>query len=338
MNGLISELIPNDILTAFEKTLSDHLGSEVTILGKVPEGKEGGISYAVMLNGSEAGCICGPELEPDGKNAALIKGCAGILSKLLYYRYLQNQRTEAMEKSIKSQSEFMTQFAEEVRTSVREMALYISDSTGKEGEMDIVRSMDLLMARTLKVGNVMEGSRDFLDSINGVFELNESVYDVRDVVENQISHNMDRAMKKGNTLNYVIADDVPKRLMGDAGHVGTILGKLIENSIRFTQNGFVTAEVSTEKTTYGCLLKLKVSDGGVGIEPRQAEYIKSYMESRGFSDAKNEEFEMLGFSLIGFCVNAMTGSIELNTEQGRGTVFEIRLPQLPVDGGDRNEF
>ncbi len=341
----VTDFIPTDILNELKSVLSDYTESDVSIENELPDyyehyqsGKEGRIFAPLMLNGQKTGFIIAENIVCDKKNSAFIEGSAKVLSKILYHRYLLMQRSESMEKSIRSQSEFLTQFADDVKKSVSEMFLYLSDSSKEERESEIKKSIDVLMARTLKLGNMVDGSMDYVEAVSGVFDLNEAVYDIRDVVENQISRNMERALEKNDSLTYTIGDDVPERLMGDPGHVGTILGKLIENAILYSENSFIKVVISTEFSTYGVMLVISVADGGVGIEPSQAEYIKNYMESRGFSDAKNEEFEMLGFSLIGFCVNAMSGSIDLSSKPGSGTEFVIRLPQLAVEGGTKNEF
>ena len=341
----VTDLIPTDILNELKSVLSDYTGSDISIENDLPDchendksGKDDRIIAPLILNGQEAGFIVAENIIYDEKNSAFIEGIARVLSKILYHRYLLMQQNESMEKSIRSQSEFLTQFADDVKKSVSGMFLYLSDSSNEDRESEIKKTIDVLMARTLKLGNMVDGGMDYVEAVNGVFELNEAVYDIRDVVENQISRNMERALEKNDTLTYTFADDIPERLMGDPGHVGTILGKLIENAVHYSENSFVKVMISTEFSTYGVTLVISVADGGVGIEPSQAEYIKSYMESRGFSDAKNEEFEMLGFSLIGFCVNAMSGSIELSSKQGSGTEFVIRLPQLAVEGGTKNEF
>ena len=55
------------------------------------------------------------------------------------------------------------------------------------------------------------------------------------------------------------------------------------------------------------------------------------MKSGGFSDIRSDESDMLGFSLIGFYVNIMSGVIELKSEPGKGTEFIVSIPQLAVD-------
>ena len=61
--------------------------------------------------------------------------------------------------------------------------------------------------------------------------------------------------------------------------------------------------------------------------------MRNYLSNRGLSDEHDDEFDMTGFSLVGYHINAMSGEFEMNSEIGKGTEFIIRIPQLEVTGG-----
>ena len=267
------------------------------------------------------------------KAAVFLSKTASVFSKIAYQRYLIVQKNQNIEDTARTQSEFLSRFANEMQQSVRELFLYISDSDGVRSMEEIQKNVDLLLARTMKLGSIVEDSVEYVNAMNGIFELNETVYDIRRIAELKLGEFIPRAEERNDTLTLSIEESVPKLLMGDSGRVGTIIGKLIENSIRYTENSTVQLHISAQEVSYSMILVIDVTDGGVGIEEKQAEYIKNYMSSRGFSDTRDEEFEMLGFSLIGYCVNAMSGTIELQSTLGEGTRFIISIPQLKVEGG-----
>ncbi len=265
--------------------------------------------------------------------AAFLSKIAGVLSKLAYQRYLIFQKNQNVEDAARTQSEFLTQFADEMQESVKELFLYLSEESGEKSTEHIHKNVDMLLARTMKLGSIVEDSVDYVNAMNGVFDLNESVYDIRRIAELKVSEFLAKAEEKNDTLDFKVEASVPKLFVGDHGRVSTIIGKLLENSIRYTENNVINLFISAEKVSYSTVLVIRVKDGGVGIEASQAEYIKNYMSSRGFSDSRDEEFEMLGFSLIGYCVNAMSGTIDIKSRLGIGTEFIIRLPQLAAEGG-----
>ncbi|HAV00521.1 MAG TPA: hypothetical protein DCW47_04940 [Lachnospiraceae bacterium] len=267
------------------------------------------------------------------KAAAFLTRAASVFSKIAYQRYLIVQKNQSVEDTARTQSEFLTRFSDDMVQSVRELFLYISDNGRERSMEEIQKNVDLLLARTMKLGSIVEDSVEYVNAMNGIFELNESVYDIRRIAELKLSEFIKRAEERNDSLSFNVDQSVPKLLMGDSGRIGTIIGKLIENSIRYTENAQVHLHISSEEISYSTILVIDVTDGGVGIEEKQAEYIRNYMSSRGFSDTRDEEFEMLGFSLIGYCVNAMSGTIDLQSVLGKGTRFVIKLPQLKVEGG-----
>ena len=275
-------------------------------------------------------CMSKEDIE---RTALFLSKMAGVLSKIAYQRYLVFQQNQNIEDTARTQSEFLTQFVDDMQQSVKELFLYLSDSGNDEASNQIRKNVDMLLARTMKLGAIVEDSVDYVNIINGIFDLNESVYDIRRLAELKVSEYLPRADEKNDMVEFRIGETVPALLMGDAGRMGTIIGKLVENAIRFTENGKICLEIEEEQLSYSSVVIIRVIDSGVGIE-KQLEYIKSYMSSRGFSNTKDEEFEMLGFSAIGYCVNAMKGSLDIRSRLGAGTEFIIRIPQLKVEEGE----
>ncbi|MBR2274976.1 MAG: PocR ligand-binding domain-containing protein [Lachnospiraceae bacterium] len=278
----------------------------------------------------ETRCLPKEDIE---RTALFLSKMAGVLSKIAYQRYLVFQQNQNIEDTARTQSEFLTQFADDMQQSVKELFLYLSDAGDEQATDHIQKNVDMLLARTMKLGSIVEDSVDYVNIINGIFDLNESVYDIRKIAELKVSEYLTKANEKNNTVEFRVDDNVPLLFMGDSGRVGTIIGKLIENAIRFTDNGKIHLVIEKEELSYSCILVIRVMDNGVGIEEKQLEYIKNYMSSRGFSDTKDEEFEMLGFSAVGYCINALSGSLDIKSRLGVGTEFIVRIPQLAVEEG-----
>ena len=313
------------------------------------------VDYAapIMLNGEFIGSFIGGQVRTEKvdeeklwktaidygedieRTSLFLSKMAGVLSKIAYQRYLVFQQNQNIEDTARTQSEFLTQFADDMQQSVKELFLYISDAGNEQATDHIQKNVDMLLARTMKLGSIVEDSVDYVNIINGIFDLNESVYDIRRIAELKVSEYLTKADEKNDTIEFRVSEDVPLLLMGDSGRVGTIIGKLIENSVRFTENGKIHLVIEKEEFSYSCILIIRVMDNGVGIEPEKLEYIKNYMSSRGFSDTKDEEFELIGFSAVGYCINALSGELDIKSRLGVGTEFIIRIPQLEVEGGEQ---
>ncbi len=275
------------------------------------------------------------EREEIDKTANFLSRLAEVLSRVAYQRYLAMQMHHTVEETAKNQSDFMMRFSTELKQNVSELYSFFSDKKNKSPDnYQAQKTVYGLMARTLELGSIVEDTMDYTNIINGDFTLRETVYNIRSVIEMKLKEHMAQADTMHNEMSLEVSENVPEKLMGDPARIGSTIGKLIENSNRYTQESWIRVSIDVKKNSYATDLIIRVADGGVGIEPEQAQYIRSYMTSRGFSEVRDEEFEMLGFSLIGYHVNAMSGRIELVSELGKGTEFIITIPQLAPEGGD----
>ena len=264
------------------------------------------------------------------KSAFFLSRIAEIISRIAYQKYQFMQKSEHDEQSVRSKNDVVVRFSNELKQKVAELTTFFSQATTKDPEGQIQRNVDKLLAQTLMLGAVVEDTMDYVEIMNGTFDLKESVYGPRSVFERKVMEYRQQAAEKGDTLTFSTDENVPDLIMGDPGRICSVIGKLVENSIRYTENSFIEVHIGSRTEGYALMLEISVRDGGVGIEKKQAAYIRSYMLSRGKTETTDEEFEMLGFSLVGYCVNAMHGDIELNSAPGEGTEFIVRIPQLAV--------
>ena len=129
-------------------------------------------------------------------------------------------------------------------------------------------------------------------------------------------------------ITFTIDDDVPEKLVGDPARIGGLIGKLIENSNQYNRGTWIRVDVENRKKSYSTDLVIRISDGGVGIDREQVEFMQEYLSGRGLKDERDEELDKAGLSLVGYHINAMSGKLEINSEPGRGTEFVITVPQL----------
>lgn len=268
------------------------------------------------------------------KAAYFLQRLAGVLSRVAFQSYQALLQNHEMKEDAKSQSDFMMQFSKELKQSVSEMYSFFSVGKSKE-DLDerIQKKVYGLMARTLELGSIVEDKFDYIDIKNGDFKLSETVYNIRAVVEMKIKEFTDQGEISGDKLSYSISDEVPEKLVGDPSRIGSMIGKLIESSNMYNKGTWIRVEVDARKESYSTDIIIRVADGGGGIEKKRLEFMRGYLSSRGLSEVRDEEFDKSGFSLVGYHINAMSGSLQIISEPGEGTEFIITIPQLMVTGG-----
>ena len=108
--------------------------------------------------------------------------------------------------------------------------------------------------------------------------------------------------------------------------LGQVIRKLIENAVKFTDQGSVLTTLDTSirnKRHYGVL---KVSDTGIGINDQFLPQIfdEFIQESRGFE--RKYEGVGLGLTIAKKILGLMDGFIEVESVKGKGSVFSIYIP------------
>ena len=265
------------------------------------------------------------------RSAQFLSDIAGILSKLAFQRYHLLEEKRQIERSTKIRTELLKKYSAGLNDDLQQLTEFLIQVADDGVEKDDVKTRTLseqMADNMFRHASELGDAIDYMDVENEDFALHENIYDVRWLIARRINEQQAIAEMKGDTILYTVDEDVPKFLAGDPSMVGSIIGKCIENSIRFTQGSDIEVRIHVRKQGYATMLIIEIADYGVGIEPEKLKEIEQYMQNRGKSDYFNDEFETLGFATVGYSVNAMFGTIEIDSKLGEGTTFTITLPQV----------
>jgi signal transduction histidine kinase len=119
-----------------------------------------------------------------------------------------------------------------------------------------------------------------------------------------------------------VSRDLP-RVMGGPARIEQILGNLISNAIKFNRSDVPTVEVGLREQTASHAV-LFVRDNGIGIEPEYHERIFGIFQRLH----KREEFEGTGagLAIVKRAVEALGGTIWIESTLGQGSTFSFTLP------------
>ena len=133
------------------------------------------------------------------------------------------------------------------------------------------------------------------------------------------------ASDKGLKLTSEIDDILPERLNGDSARLHQILVNLVNNAIKFTDQGSVRVRLFYyDETRWG----IEVTDTGRGIPESDIPYIfDTFRQVEGTATRIHGGFG-LGLSIVKQLVNLMNGEINVNSALNKGTTFKIILPMV----------
>jgi CheY-like chemotaxis protein len=166
---------------------------------------------------------------------------------------------------------------------------------------------------------------------SGKFVLIPAKYDIPSLINDTIIQNMIRIGSKPIKFNLHIEEDLPQTLIGDELRVKQIFNNLLSNAFKYTEKGTVDWYISGEIEENSVWLMSSIRDTGSGI--RREDIPKLFTDYNQVDLKSNTGIEGtgLGLSITKNLVNLMDGSITVESEYGKGSVFSIRIRQQYVD-------
>ncbi len=131
------------------------------------------------------------------------------------------------------------------------------------------------------------------------------------------------AESRGLTLETYATSNMPEKLYGDKQRLHQILVNLVNNAIKFTEEGGVKVRMYRENESHWTL---EVSDTGLGIpEMAQNDIFEPFRQLDG-SVTREYSGVGLGLAIVKQLVTMMSGTIVVKSEEGQGSTFSLVLP------------
>jgi len=113
----------------------------------------------------------------------------------------------------------------------------------------------------------------------------------------------------------------------DAGHLREVFSNLISNAIKYTKEGDVTVDISSENNR----VSIKVSDSGIGIPAEDISHLFQKFYRVDNTDTREIGGTGLGLYLSRRLIESMDGHLDVESTYGKGSTFIIDLPRMTQD-------
>ena len=288
------------------------MGRRIEIDAQRSDGTEFPIELSISATGS-------------GSDARYVAFMRDITDRRMAEESLKTAKDRA-EAANRAKAQFLAAISHEMRTPL----------TGILGALDLLAAGELTEQQRKFIRTANRSGHALLSVISDVLDISRleagkvdldiSVLDLEEIVEDVVEIIGNLAQERGNTIAVHIDGRLPGRLMGDPARIRQVLLNFATNAVKFTYDGFIDISVTELARNDGKVdVEISVRDTGPGISASDQEKLfKNFSQLNNASDQANSG-SGLGLAISKRLVDLMSGTIGVDTELGKGSRFWFRL-------------
>jgi signal transduction histidine kinase/CheY-like chemotaxis protein len=316
------------IRTLRGRTIRDSIIQTIALINGSRQLTLSNISTSVNTNGAKA------------KRWGIILAIVACLASLvtLWYLVVQGQRQQKLirtldtsEKKLKEASKIQEQFvaniSHEIRTPMNAILGFagLLQKTGLDkNQQEYVKSIRSSAENLLTIINdILDLSR--IES--GMMHIEYLPFNLRELLDSLATMMNVKAKSRNLYLTTEIDQSLPRILKGDAVRLTQILINLLSNALKFTHEGGVSIKAEcAEKKNEFVSVRFVIADTGIGIESAKQKTIFERFHQAQPETTRRYGGTGLGLSIVKQLVEIQNGTISIDSEPGKGSVFTVVLP------------
>ena len=227
-----------------------------------------------------------------------------------------------------AKSQFLASMSHELRTPLNAVIGYsemLQEDAIERGLTELVPDLKKIHRAGSYLLNLINIVLDLSKIEAGKMELYLETFDVAGMLDDVATTVEPLIARNGNRLEVTCAPD-SGTLHSDLTKIRQCLLNLLSNAAKFTEHGSIRLEATRMAAADGDLLKLRVSDTGVGLSPQQMQKLFEPFAQFHSGRETHREGTGLGLAITRRLCQMLGGEITLESEAGKGSVFTITLP------------
>lgn len=316
------------IRTLRGRTIRDSIIQTIGLINGSRQRTLSNISTSVNTNGASA------------KSWGIILAVVACLASLITFWYLvvQGQRQQKLirtldtsEKKLKEASKIQEQFVANISHEIRTPMNAILGFAGLLQKTGLDKNQhEYAKSIRSSAENLLTIINDILDLSrieSGMMHIERLPFNLRELLDSLTTMMNVKAKSRGLYLTTEIDRSIPHTLKGDAVRLTQILINLLGNALKFTHEGGVSIKAEcVEKKEEMASVRFIISDTGIGIEPGKQKTIFERFHQAQPETTRRYGGTGLGLSIVKQLVEIQNGTISMESEPGKGSVFTVVLP------------
>ena len=246
------------------------------------------------------------------------------------------QARDAAEAGTVAKTAFLANMSHEIRTPMN----------GVLGMTELLLDMNLGADQLRTAETIRSSAESLLAILNDILNLSkieaghiqiETIpFNVPKLMSNTARLLAVKASERGLELALDVGGDVPARAVGDPGRIRQVIGNLISNAVKFTEDGEIVVSVKRVGERDGApIVRFAVRDTGIGIPAEKLEHVFEEFTQADSSTTRVYGGTGLGLPICRKLVALMGGTLEAASVAGQGSefFFELSLEEAPDEEG-----
>lgn len=264
------------------------------------------------------------------KAARFIQEIATVLSSTALKNYNNQMKNLHLEQLSRSQIIQTSELSRSLKTNMASWTLLLKQALSTGDVEKIHQQINRILEKEAEISSVIEDSLGFIESTNGKVDLSETVWEVRDVIQNHVNRLGTTWKYHKLNFNCTISDTTPQKLFGDSARICQLITKLFMFTAMSAKKGSLNLYVTSQNYSYSKDLILQIADKSESISREKLVYIKNYMKYGNTEGLSSDELKMNGLPVIKQLVKHLNGKLEINEYEDNHLEFVVRIPQLEV--------
>ena len=282
-------------------------------------------SFALRVADGRFGAPLPVDRMPSAEFASLSKALNSMASQVEDSSRTMQAGRDAAEEASRSKSVFLAMMSHEMRTPLNGVIGLLTVCEDLSGEEKVQSLLRMAQRSAYSLSHLTDEVMTFSSLEHGRLSLQEEPVDLAELIGDVAQQFAAEAESRGITL--VTPTGIPTQtFVSDPRRLRQIMGNLLGNGIKYSEQGTVELKVAITRDTGGSQLEIQVSDEGIGIAPQHVPLIFNDFYQVESSHSRRYDGLGIGLALTRRIVELMRGTVSCTSTLGKGSVFNVVVP------------